>query len=72
VIVEGFGGRFPAEGLSGSAVERGCDGVEIIGAVLGEVGAFREVLSEKTIGVLVGSALPRAVVMSRDIADSFR
>ena len=53
VIVEGFGGRLPAEGLSWSAVECGCDGVEIIGAVFGEVSSFREVLTQKAVGVLV-------------------
>jgi hypothetical protein len=29
--------------------------------VLGEIGAFGEVLAEQTVGVLVGAALPRAV-----------
>jgi threonine/homoserine efflux transporter RhtA len=54
----GLGGCSPAEGLSWSAVECGCDG---LGAVLRQVCAFREILAEKTIGVLVGSALPGAM-----------
>jgi hypothetical protein len=45
VIVEGFGGSLPAEGLAGSAVECGGDGGEVAGAVLAEVGAFGEVLA---------------------------
>ena len=38
----------------------------------GQVGAFGEVLAQQTVGVFVGAALPGAIVMSRDIADSFR
>ena len=34
--------------------------VEVFGAVLAKVGAFGEVLPEKTVGVLVGAALPWA------------
>jgi putative transposase len=39
MFVEGFGGCLPAEGLAGSTVERGSDGVEV-GAVpsIGSVG----------------------------------
>jgi hypothetical protein len=45
VIVEGFGGGSPTEGLAGSAVEGRGDGVEVAACVLAEVGAFGEVLA---------------------------
>ena len=61
VLVEGFGWCAPAECLSWSAVERGSDGVEVIGGVSGEVCAFREVLAEQAVGVLIGAALPWAL-----------
>ena len=38
-----------------------CDGVESAGTVFGEVSSFREVLAEKTVGVLVGFSLPGAM-----------
>ena len=47
--------------LSGSLVEFACDGIEMLLAVDGEVGAFREVLAQEPVGVFVGAALPRAV-----------
>jgi hypothetical protein len=61
VFVEGFGGGLPAEGLAGSAVECGGDGVEVLTRVSREVGAFGEVLAQQAVGVLVGTALPGAV-----------
>ena len=45
--------------LSRSCVERVGGLVEIILAVSGEVGAFREVLAYQPVGVLVRSSLPR-------------
>ena len=45
MLVEGFGGGFPAEGFAGSGVEGERDGVEVVAAVSGEVGAFGEVLA---------------------------
>jgi hypothetical protein len=50
MIVESFGRCFPAEGLSGAVVEPCRDGLEVARAVFREVGSFREVLSQKTIG----------------------
>ena len=61
MLVEGFGGCLPAEGLAGSAVERGGDGFELVAVPAGEVGALREVLAQQAVGVLVGAALPGAV-----------
>jgi hypothetical protein len=58
VLVEGFGWCLVAEGLAGAAVKRDSDGVELDRGVLGEVGAFREVLAQQAVGVLVRSALP--------------
>jgi hypothetical protein len=49
VIVEGFGGCLPAEGFAGAAVEGGGDGVEVAAGVLGQVGAFGEVLAEQAV-----------------------
>ena len=47
--------------LSRSLVEFACDGIEVLLTVDREVGAFREVLAQKAVGVFVGAALPRAV-----------
>ena len=61
MLVEGFGGCLPAEGLAGSGVERGGDGVELVGRPAGQVGALGEVLAQEPVGVLVRAALPWAV-----------
>ena len=61
VLVQRLGGRSPIERLAGSAVQRGGDRGEVIGAVAGQVGALGEVLAQQPVGVLVGAALPRAV-----------
>jgi putative transposase len=45
VLVEHFGGSSPVEGLPGARVQGGGDGCEVVGAVPGEVGSFREVLA---------------------------
>src|SRR5215212_7534152 len=59
--VEGLGRCPPAEGLAGPGVERRGHGREVVRAVEAQVGAFREVLPQQTVGVLVRAALPRAV-----------
>lgn len=51
----------PVEGLPRPVVEFVGDGVEIVLAVCGQVGAFGEVLPEQPVGVLVGASLPGAV-----------
>ena len=61
MFVECFSGCAPAECLAGSAVERGSDRFEVLGGVSGEVCSSREILSEKTVGVLVRPSLPRAL-----------
>jgi hypothetical protein len=60
-LVEFLFGCVPVEGHTGSVVELVRDEGEMFGAVLGEVGAFGEVLAERSVGVLVGSALPGRV-----------
>ena len=40
----------PVEGFAWSSVEFGGDGGEVLGAVNGEVGAFREVLAKQAVG----------------------
>src|SRR5690242_3218378 len=56
-----FGWCHPAEGLSRASVEAVGGGGEVGFGVLGEVGAFREVLTGEAVGVLVAAAHPRAV-----------
>ena len=61
LFVEGLCWGFPSECLARAAVERGSDRGEVVGAVSGEVGSFREVLPQEAVGVLVAAALPRAL-----------
>src|SRR6266508_1894991 len=61
VVVEGFGGGAPAEGLAWAGVECERDGGELVGAVSAEVGPSGEVLAEQAVGVFVAAALPGAV-----------
>ena len=58
MFVEGLGGGLPAEGFAGSTVQDVGDGVQVVSCVSAEVGAFGEVLSEESVGVLVGASLP--------------
>ena len=60
-LVERFSRRFPAQRLSRSGIEGRRNGGDLIGAVDAEVGAFREVLTQQPIGVLVSAALPWAL-----------
>ena len=60
-LVKRLGGRFPVERLSGSGVEGRGHGGDLLGAVHAEIGAFRKVLSQQSVGVLVGAALPWAL-----------
>jgi hypothetical protein len=69
VFVEGFGRGLPREHLAGSAVERGSDGVDLFGRPSGQVGALREVLAEKSVGVLVRAALPWALGVGEEDGD---
>ena len=52
---------FPAQRLSRPCVEGGCHGGDLLGAVRTQIGAFREVLTQQSVGVLVGATLPWAV-----------
>src|SRR5436190_425290 len=70
MFVEGLGGGAPAEDLAGSGVQRVGDGLEFLGAPARYVGALREVLAQKAVGVLVGAPLPRAVRVSEEHGDT--
>src|SRR5438477_12318979 len=59
-LVECLGWCHPAEGLSRSTVELGGNVVEVGLGVQGEVAALGEVLTQQSVGVLVGAALPWA------------
>jgi hypothetical protein len=61
MLVEGFGGGAPAKRLAGAGVEGESDRVEVVAAVAVQVGAFREVLAQQAVGVLVRAALPGTV-----------
>jgi hypothetical protein len=61
VIIQGFCRGLPAKGLPRPCVERSSDGIEVIDAVLAEVGTFREILPQQAVGVLVRAALPWTV-----------
>jgi len=52
-------GAVPGEAFAGPVVEFGGNLVEVGGQVHRQIGAFREVLAKKAVGVLVGAALPR-------------
>ena len=58
---EEFGGALPAETFSRPSVELPSDGIELSLREVGQVGAFREILAQQAMGVLVDAALPRAV-----------
>ena len=57
-LLEGFAWGQVAQARSGAFVELFGDGGEV-GLVVGDVGALGQVLTDQTVGVLVGSALPR-------------
>ena len=58
MFVEGLGGGLPIEGFAGAVVQGRGDGVQVVLCVSAEVGAFGEILTEETVGVLVGATLP--------------
>ena len=60
-LVQSFGRSSPSEGLAGPCIERVSNNCEYVRTVCAQIGSFREVLSKQSIGVLVRSALPRAV-----------
>ena len=49
----------PVERLAWSAIQFCCYSIKFFLGVQGQVGAFREVLPEQPVSVLVGAALPR-------------
>src|SRR5215213_1475103 len=58
---EGLGRCSPAQGFAWPAIEGRSHRCKVVRAVLGQVGALREVLPQQPVGVLVRAALPRAV-----------
>src|ERR1700681_2139382 len=62
----------PAEYSTRALVEFRGDSVELVLSERGQVGVLVQILAQQSVRVLVGAALPWVVVMSRDIADSFR
>ena len=58
---EHFGGAFPTEGFARAGVELPGNGIEFGLRESREVGALGERLTEQSVGVLVDTALPRAV-----------
>ena len=61
-----------AEGLAGMPAEAPLELPKVGSRVLGEVRALWHVLTQQAVRVLVRTTLPGGVVMSRDIADTFR
>jgi transposase len=61
VLVKRLSRCFPTQRLSRSAIERGGDRRKRIGAMSAEIGAFRKVLAQQPVGVLIGATLPRAL-----------
>jgi hypothetical protein len=60
-LVKHLGRGSPAQRLSRPCIEGGCHGGDLLGAVHTQIGAFREVLTQQSVGVLVGATLPWAV-----------
>ena len=63
-------GCAPAEALAGSGIEGGSDGVELVMGPAGQVGAFREVLAEQAVGVLVTGPLSRRMAIAEVDVDA--
>ena len=61
MLVESFSGSPPAKRLAWASVQRKRDSVQGFTAMPMKIGAFGEVLAQEPVGVLVRSALPRAV-----------
>ena len=51
----------PSKRLSGPCVEGGRHGRNIVGAMHAEIGAFRKILTQQSVGILIGTTLPWAV-----------
>ena len=60
-LVQSLCWRSPSERFSRSAVQGDSNGLEIIGAMLAEICALREILPKQAVGILVAATLPRAV-----------
>ena len=60
-LVKRLCGRFPAQCFSWPSIKGGRDGGDLVGAVDAQVRAFREVLTQQPVRVLVGATLPWAL-----------
>ena len=58
-LIEDLDWFSPVQRLAWSAIQFRCYFIKFLLGVQGQVGAFREVLPEQPVGVLVGAALPR-------------
>ena len=72
VVVEDLLGGSHSEGLSGSVVEFVCDLSDPASGVLVEVGGLGEVLTNQSVGVLIGASLPWAVGLTEEDVDPRR
>jgi hypothetical protein len=57
-LVQSLCWRSPSERFSRSAVQGDSNGLEIIGAMLAEICALREILPKQAVGILVAVTLP--------------
>ena len=57
-LVKRLGGRLPAQGFAGSGVQGGGHRGDLLGAMCAQVRAFKKVLPQQAVGVLVRAALP--------------
>ena len=64
-LVESFCGCLPSESFSGSGIERQSYRLEGIGIVQAEIGTLWKILAQKSVGVLIGAALPWAVRITK-------
>ena len=60
-----FEGTAEAEALSGTVVQLANMGVQLLRCDPGQVGALGQILTQQTIGVLVGPSFPGMIRMSK-------
>ncbi len=60
-VADGLNGAVPIERSAWLVVQQVCGGIQLLSAVDGQFGAFGQELSQQSVGVLSGAALPGAV-----------
>jgi hypothetical protein len=60
-LVQNLGGCLPAKCFAGPRIHRVGDSIQLLSAMSAEVCAFREVLSQQAVRILVRTTLPRAL-----------